>query len=361
MSSMISADKIKKETSALYALDDLRIVSRPLLDTGKFTLCAVLRNELYFLPAFLSHYRKLGIERFIFLDDHSDDGTRELLLEQPDVMVLESGHRYGDQVDLPEPLGARIANRRILYIWRALLLDKFCKNQWALQVDLDEFVHLPDTARFQDLVPRLDDEGALSVWGVMLDMYPRDLADLAAEKDSDTLNPDADWYFDGQRHLQLNSNTTPRTLYPGARARLFQNFGISKHYHEYGFGTEHSYLTRLRKTRFGTKVLSYNCIHKPILTKWQDGSLFLNSHETTLPTSRRVLLPMQHFRFTGSLYSRVERALRERSYSGQSRDYVFLSMLLEKMGEGGHSFLYRHSRRFEGFKDFEATRNTKGF
>lgn len=348
-------------SSALYEFDDFRIVSEPLLDDSQFTLCAILRNEMYFLPAFLTHYRKLGVERFIFLDDRSDDGTLEHLLVQPDVMVLNSDRRYGDQVDLPATLSEHLGSRRILYIWRALLLDKFARNRWALQVDLDEFIHLPLGVTFPDLVPKLDNDGASVVLGVMLDMYPADISGLSADKDNAMLDPKAVWYFDGQEHLQLQSGRMAHMVYPGARARLFQKFGISKHYHEHGLGPKRNLLSRLKKTRFGKKVLDYNIIQKPVLAKWQSGALFFSSHETTLPVSQHFLLPIQHFRFTGALYRKVEMALQEKSYSSGSRDHVFLSMLLRNMASKNSSFLYGKSRPFHSFDDFTETRNAKGF
>ena len=61
--------------------NDLRLVSRKDVDPSGFTLLAILKNEIYFLPAFLNHYRRLGVQRFVFLDDRSDDGSFEYLLE----------------------------------------------------------------------------------------------------------------------------------------------------------------------------------------------------------------------------------------------------------------------------------------
>jgi hypothetical protein len=347
--------------SSLSQFDDLRIVSRSLMDDSKFTLCGVVRNEMYFLPAFLKHYRTLGVERFIFIDDRSDDGTLEYLLNQPDVMVLASDYRYGDQIDLPAGLAGEIAVPRILYIWRSLLHEKFTKNRWSLQVDLDEFIQLPDNMTFQDLAPALDEEGVSAVWGVMMDIYPACFQDLVASKSGTSLDLSADWYFDGQEHLQLKPGKKPRMVYPGARARLFQAYGLAKHYHQYGIGPKYSFFKRLEKTRFGTKILTFNQIYKPVLTKWQPGALFSSSHGTNLENSQRFLLPLLHFRFTGSLYRRVERALKEKSYSGGSRDYVFISMLLEKMERHNRSFLYRKSRRVGAFQVFNETLNAKGF
>ncbi|MFN3249938.1 glycosyltransferase family 2 protein [Roseibium album] len=345
----------------LLKFDDLRVVSHKYLGDNLFTLFAILRNEMYFLPAFLKHYRKLGVERFVFLDDCSDDGSREYILSQPDVVVVESNHKYGDNIELPEIIGEKLILPRILYIWRALLHEKFAKDRWALQVDLDEFIHLPKNTKFQDLLPELEIGDARVVWGVMLDMYPQRLSDLVAGKANSRIDLNADWYFDGEEHLEFRNNGTPTMIHPGARARLYQKYGVSKHFHDFGLGPKLSFFSRMKKTRFGHRILAYNQLQKPVLTKWQQGGLYFSSHKISFPASDRFLLPLQHFRFTGSIYVRLERALREKSYSGGSRDYVFMAKLMENMKRMGGSFLYQRSRRFNSFSDLVETLNAKGF
>ena len=51
-------------------------------------LCFVtLRNERIRLPYFLQYYRDRGVAHFIFVDNDSDDGTRDYLAGQPDCSV----------------------------------------------------------------------------------------------------------------------------------------------------------------------------------------------------------------------------------------------------------------------------------
>lgn len=44
------------------------------------------RNESLRLPAFLRHYRNLGVNRFFIVDNESTDGSTEYLVTQPDVL-----------------------------------------------------------------------------------------------------------------------------------------------------------------------------------------------------------------------------------------------------------------------------------
>ena len=50
-------------------------------------LFSTVRNEKIRLPYFLRYYRDLGINHFFFVDNDSDDGTREYLAEQADVSL----------------------------------------------------------------------------------------------------------------------------------------------------------------------------------------------------------------------------------------------------------------------------------
>ena len=43
------------------------------------------RNERLRLPAFLNHYRSLGVDEFLVIDNDSSDGSTEYLAAQADV------------------------------------------------------------------------------------------------------------------------------------------------------------------------------------------------------------------------------------------------------------------------------------
>ena len=341
--------------------NDLRIVSGVDVDPSCFTLLAILRNEMYFLPAFLAHYRGLGVERFVFLDDRSDDGSFEYLLRQLDTVVVHSDFNYGHKVDLLPAISGSVQDPRIQFLWRSILHDSFASDRWALQVDLDEFIHLPQGMTFPDLATRLDREGTRACWAVMLDMYPKDIATFTENGDSPRLDTSAAWYFDGEQHLRLRRGRTPKTVHPGARARLYQEYGVDRLYSVLGIRKQSVVKQLSRKLDLRRRPRRYNIISKPSLLKWRDDNYFINSHRTNLPASTRYLLPIQHFRFSGSLGRRIRMALRDKSHFLDSSDYHLLMELLRTMMDKNESFLYRKSRLFESFDDFSETRNAVGF
>ena len=339
--------------------NDLRVVSGADVDPSGFTLLAILRNEMYFLPEFLSHYRKLGVERFVFLNDRSDDGSFEYICKQPDTVVVESSRAYGDSVEIPPQLSESIRNLRIMDLWRSMLHERFAQDRWALQVDLDEFVRLPEGMAFQDLLAQLDKQDVRAVWGVMIDVYPKNIASLAEPKNAVRIDPSATWYFDGEMHVRLRNNKKPKTVYPGTRSRLYHMLGVDNLYprRKKPGWLKHKWFGKLL---LGDRFPKYVQLLKPTLLKWRDDSFFGSSHQTNLTSSNDYLLPIQHFRFTGSLYRRIEMALHEKSYHGESFDYRRLSALLQIMEEKNSSFLYPNSRPLESFKDFVETHNSRG-
>lgn len=343
-------------THPFTAFDDLKVVSSHQPDPEAMTLCAVGRNEMYFLPAFLEHYRKLGIEQFAILNDRSTDGTTEYLLSQPDVVVFESNYRYGDEVDLPTDIADKMLAGRILYVWRTIFYDRFAKNRWAVQVDLDEFIHLPLGKTFQDIAQMLDDVGSSLAYGVMLDVYPETLSDLSSMADQREIDPAATWYFDAEPHLKLRAEKFPKIVHPGARARLYHTYGVARPYQK-PHAPKPAYRIwwkRMKGSRFGTSIPFYNNLFKPVMAKWPDGAYFKSSHKTSIFGNDKILLPFQHYRFTGALYAKIEMALRENSYSAGSQDHQLLSKLLQNMQRRENAtFLYRNSRVLHSFEDLQ--------
>jgi hypothetical protein len=125
------------------------------------------RNDINILPEFLKHYRRLGVTRFIFLDDASTDGTKEFLLSEEDVDVWTSSVRYID------------AKRGKL--WREALFNHYGLNRWYLNLDSDEFLFYDDCVRHSlfDVIEVLNELGVKRLPAPMIDMYPSNEGEFA--------------------------------------------------------------------------------------------------------------------------------------------------------------------------------------
>ena len=328
----------------------LVVRSNPMLGRYAVTLCCIVHNEMYFLEAFLAYYRRLGVDRFIVLDDRSTDGTAAFLAAQPDVMVVESAIRYSAEVAYDPAAQAKIRERRAVRLWRDQLMDQFCAGQWALDVDPDEFLAIPG-----DDLPAytraLAAEGAEAAWGVMVDMYPAAIADILGAGAEARFRLEDAWYFDGRPHLDpaqpRETPPVPRTVYPGSVARLFAEWRVLP---------QGSPLTRLRRRLSGYRYEPHQIIHKTPIVFWRPGDWFLNCHVTSKPVSPTRVVAMMHFKFTADLGRKIEFALATGGYNQGSRSYRLYATLIARMRDaaatGGGSFLAPVSRRYAGARDF---------
>lgn len=327
-------------------LPALEIRHNPMLGRYAMTLCCIARNEAFFLDAFLAHYRALGVDRFIVLDDRSTDGSFERLAAEPDVMLVGSDLRYGEDIPYPPAMRAQVFETRAVRLWRDQLMNQFCTGQWAVVADTDEFLSLPEGMGLPDLAARLERDGLEAVWGTMVDMYPErvsDLTDLPAES---TFSLEDAWYFDGRRHFRLRDATTiPRGVYAGSRARLFAETGLLP---------QGSFLKRLRRRLTGYHYAPSDMLYKVPLLYWRKGDVFRNCHTVSKPVSTRHMLPIMHFKFTADLPRKIDFAIETKGYSRASRSYRLYRDLLDRMQAENRSFLCPISRRYRSHADFQA-------
>ena len=136
------------------------VTARGPVAPGAILAVAVTRNEMAHLPAFLDHHRGLGIDRFLVVDNASDDGSAEYLAAQPDVALWSCADSY------------RAA--RFGLDWTNALLMRHGHGHWCLTVDADEHLIYPDHDRrdLHALTAHLDARGIGGMGAVMLDLMP---------------------------------------------------------------------------------------------------------------------------------------------------------------------------------------------
>ena len=136
----------------------LQLIKEASGQRGLSAFCAV-KNELDILPAFLEHYRGLGVERFVMVDNASDDGTHEFLLRQPDVSLF-----FTDQ-----PFYHSLCGR----MWTDLLSSKLALGEWTLTLDADELLIYEDFERvpLPDFIASLERRQLKRLFAPLLDLY----------------------------------------------------------------------------------------------------------------------------------------------------------------------------------------------
>jgi len=120
-------------------------------------VASLFLNGMEFLPTFLEHYRRLGVRHFVLMDNGSNDGSEEYLLQQPDVTLLHCELSFHENEN----------------IMRRYLCHRFLYRRWCMLVDVDELLDFPGSTRatLKDLIDYLESKKFTGVVGQMLDMF----------------------------------------------------------------------------------------------------------------------------------------------------------------------------------------------
>ncbi|UQR65490.1 glycosyltransferase family 2 protein [Bradyrhizobium sp. C-145] len=291
-----------------------RIDTRP-LDFGADEIVAVgkLRNEMLRLPEFLRHHRRLGVGRFLAIDDRSDDGTRAFLLDQPDVHVFE----------IREPFAESSGGAR----WTSAVLDQFAPGRWALTLDADELFVYPGCENFdlRWLCRYLESTGADCMTAEMVDMYPRWLGGPERYQAGESLVAFCP-YFDSDTYVKRRRRGFPTNyLVGGARARLFYDEpmppkialydALVQLLEPYGLAR---LLPAVNITRWQPPLLT-----KVPLARWLPSRRYIAAGHLMAPPGKPgdVTGALLHFKFLHDFTDKVAIAVREGNYYLGSVEY----------------------------------------
>ena len=180
-----------------------------LIAKGDILSFTTLRNELERLPWFFRHYRSLGVDHFLMVDNGSDDGTVAYLLEQPDVSLWRTDASYrGSRFGLD---------------WLTWLQMRYGHDHWTLMVDADELLIYAhhDTRSLKDLTAWLQNRGHNAFGALMLDMYPKGALDETAYLEGQDPFEIARWFDAGNYQISRNPDYGNLWIQGGPRARVF--------------------------------------------------------------------------------------------------------------------------------------------
>lgn len=333
---------------------------RPAVDPDGLPLVALAHNEANLIAPFLAHYRALGPMHFLIVDDRSTDGTRDLLMAQPDVTLLG-----------PVP-GSTYAEHKL--DWRREILDRHAAGKWVLLPDLDEhFVY----AGMEDLplaayLAALEAEGAEAVLTVMIDMYadrplsghvyPQDAGQTLLEAfpwfDGPGRAPHGYHFLYGSAKARRAAATPPLLVHGGLRDRLFRVAqlrpgrlalaaldgvaGLDGPVTPRGAALLRHRLTRRLTRGFFRGALE---MQKLGLCRWRPGTRFMGAHR--LRDSYRMsesIAAFLHFKFTRGTAGLEYTAARGQHFAG-SRHYL---EMLDSTEILARSPVFEGSRRYQG-------------
>jgi len=176
---------------------------------GDVLLFCTLRNERVRLPYFLHYYREMGVRHFLFVDNGSDDGSREYLAGQTDASVWTTPASY--------------KRSRYGVDWLNHLQRRHGHGHWCLVVDVDEFLVYPfcDSRPIRALTDWLDASALKSFGAMLVDMYPRGRIDAEPYREGQDPFEIACWFDSGNYVIKRNEEYGNLWIQGGPRARVF--------------------------------------------------------------------------------------------------------------------------------------------
>lgn len=164
----LSKDKIirnKKKLLDGFVSKNFKLVSKSRKKTKKSDnkfpiLISVVKDELEMLPMFFLHYRKIGIRKFVIIDNMSSDGTLEYLKKQTDADVFTVNQKFSEFVKEG---------------WINRILALYGYNRWYLVVDADELLVWPHMEKepLEEMLKQFQKRKQRRPMAIMLDMYSR--------------------------------------------------------------------------------------------------------------------------------------------------------------------------------------------
>ncbi len=260
-------------------INNMQLISKDLkINDEDVVLFSVVRDESYRIVSFLDYYRKMGVDKFIFVDNMSTDGTDKVLLEHEDVILYSTTDTYAQSFN-----GVR---------WIHHLMDHYITKQWCMYVDVDEFLVFPHSEKvgLRPLLKYMDHNGHEGIKGFMLDCYTKDnfLVSITEQNPLDQ----ALWFYNEYQFCGWE-NPPHNRVFGGFRAALYDELNI---------------------------ILS-----KTPIIKGGKGIRFITSSHATSPfVSSDVTSCFVHLKYSQYFFDRAEEEMkRKMHYKGGKRYFLY--------------------------------------
>lgn len=270
----------------------------------------VLRNEGSRIADFLRHYRWLGVERFVFIDNDSSDGTREFLTreEDVDIYLAESTFHWKRKQG-----------------WVNRIISECGYDRWYMHVDADEHMVYDNFEEMPliEYVLTLEKRGIRRVRAFLLDMYSE--------------GPVCRYeYSPEERLVERFPLFDPLFSYREKHFKQLISFkgGVRKRVFGHGLDEFNPEMTKYPLVRIGRHEILANPHHA-----WPYEENFVSGR----------LAALMHFKFMPDFLRICEESVLAGQYWGQSAEYRVYHKALEEKPELSLTFL--GTREYGGSRD----------
>ncbi|MEO0999113.1 MAG: glycosyltransferase family 2 protein [Pseudomonadota bacterium] len=282
-------------------------------------LFSTVRNEAIRLPWFLKYYREMGVRHFCFVENDSDDGTREYLVEQPDCSVWTTTGSY--------------KKSKFGVDWLNRLLRRHGTGHWVMVVDVDEFFVYPhcDKRPLAALTDWLDSCSVKSFPAMLIDLYPKGPVDEAVYRPGEDPLAVAHWFDPGNYSMRRNRRYGNLWIQGGPRMRAF----------------------------FADQPAMAPALNKIPLVKWRRSYVYVSSTHSLLPRGLNQVYDefggekpagaLLHAKFLHLMKDKAVEELERRQHYAGSREY---RAYRRKIGGGG-TLWTDWSERYEDWRQLD--------
>lgn len=254
-----------------------RTYVEPINPKTPILLCNV-KNDLERIKLVINHHRKLGIEHFAILDNNSDDGTYEWLMEQ-EIDVYRVKERYTSIV--------RAA-------WIAKIAMCYGLDRWYVIVDSDELLVYEDMENksIQELIVDMEQHNLQRGLGFMIDMYAES---SSLREKTDSVDIWSRYRFFDTSSYSKEKGITQINIFGGPRDRYFG------------------------KKEDATREL----LTKYPLVFWEQGEIY--RYHFMFPLNKNfsspIFLGLLHYKFLDGDYDKYLKIVKDGNYAGGSEYY----------------------------------------
>lgn len=186
-----------------YLFGDVQLVNKQdQAEVSEPVLVCAVKNDLDKIKIQMEHHRKIGVKRFIYIDNISTDGTLEWLKEQKDVTLYKVEAQYNSATRMG---------------WWQYVIKQEGFGKWYLILDSDELFAYPnmENISIQRYIAFLEMKKITTTTTPMIDMYSQNEIFEASSDDIRTEFCFFDTFYH-KEHQYVNW-----LIFGGPRYRLF--------------------------------------------------------------------------------------------------------------------------------------------
>lgn len=305
---------------AILKARELRCIRRGRWGRADILLFCTIRNEAERIDWFLHHYRRLGVGHFLFIDNDSNDGTRRILLDQPDCSVWSTSASYKAS--------------RFGMDWITALMLRYGSGRWCVVADADELLIYPhwDTRPLPALTDWLERDGHRALPAMLLELYPKEALGVQPYTPGTDPLDLLGWFDPGNYSIRHKPLLDCLLIQGGPRARVF----------------------------FAERPERAPTLTKLPLIKWSWHNAWVNSTHSVLPRAlNRVYArdgeewisgALLHTKFLPSI---VQKSAIEKQRAQHFGNAPVFDAYYDAVSEGPVLWC-PHSARYQGWQDLEA-------